>query len=172
MKKVILIYGGVRSGKSSYAASIAEKMGKQVTVIATSVLPDEEMLERIAKHKRSRPAHWEVIEEGTEIAAVLNSIGDTERIVILDCLGVWISNYLLKELTDDFIENEIEYLIQTLNKINYSLIIVSNEAGSGVVPPYPLGRRFRDLLGLANQQIAKVADEVILMQVGIPVKIK
>jgi adenosylcobinamide kinase / adenosylcobinamide-phosphate guanylyltransferase len=172
MRKNIFIYGGVRSGKSSYAVNYATSYGKKVTLLATTIYPDDEMKDRIEKHQKSRPADWNIIEEGINVQTVIGSINDPDHIVLLDCLGVWISNLLLTDFDDNKIEEEINKLVETIEKINYTLLIVSNEVGSGVVPPYLLGRRFRDLLGLANQRIAKTADEVILMNVGIPMKIK
>jgi adenosylcobinamide kinase / adenosylcobinamide-phosphate guanylyltransferase len=171
LKKVSLIVGGVRSGKSSLAVEKAEKSGKEVVFVATCAAHDDEMKRRIELHKQSRPKNWEVIEEEINLGTVFNNI-KKDSVVIVDCLGLWISNLLLKDYNENQIKEEIEKMVNCLAEINYEILFVSNEVGMGVVPDSYLGRVFRDYLGLLNQKIAKIADEVIVMHVGIPVKIK
>ena len=172
MGKIIFLLGGARSGKSSYALKLAKDFKKRVAFIATCIVPDKEMAERIKKHRRLRPRHWKLIEEGKDISAVLPNLKEKYEVVLLDCLGLLISNLLADNLADKKIEAKIKKLIDTILKVKLTTIVVSNEVGSGVVPDNPLARRFRDLLGLANQMIAKKADKVILMQSGIPIIIK
>ena len=172
MGKLILILGGARSGKSRYAVNLAKKLSKSVAFIATATFPDGEMKERIKIHKSLRPRQWKVIEEGKNISAILPKLKEKYEVVLIDCLGLLISNLLADNLDDKKIAAKIKKLINSILKVKLTTITVSNEVGSGIVPDNPLARRFRDLLGLANQMIAKKADRVILMQAGIPITIK
>lgn len=172
MKKFVFILGGARSGKSSYAVERAKKLKKKVAFIATATSPDREMKERIKLHKVSRPRQWKLIEEGKEVSSILSKLNGKYEVVLIDCLGLLISNLLESNLEDEEIKRRIKKLINATLKVNLTTILVSNEVGSGIVPVKPLARRFRDILGLANQMMAKKADEVIFMQSGIPVMLK
>ncbi len=172
MGKVIFILGGARSGKSKYAVGLAKKVAKNVAFIATCICPDDEMKERIKLHQTLRPRHWKLIEEGRNISSVLVNLKNKYEMVLIDCLGLWISNLLVDNLDDRKIEVKIKKLINTILKVNLTTIVVSNEVGSGIVPDNLLARRFRDLVGSVNQMIAEKADKVILMQSGIPIVIK
>ena len=172
MKRLILVLGGSRSGKSSYAIELAKSFKKRAAFIATCAFLDKEMTERIKKHRRSRPKHWRLIEEPRDIQRALIDIQKKYDVVIVDCIGLWISNFLVDNLEDKEIENKIGGLLTAISKINITAILVSNEVGGGIVPDNLLARRFRDLVGLANQMIAKKADDVIFMQAGIPLVIK
>jgi len=172
VKKFIFISGGARSGKSSYAVERAKKPKRKVAFIATATSPDREMKERIKLHKASRPKQWKLIEEAKDVSSVLSKLKGKYEVVLVDCLGLLISNLLESNLDDKEIERRIQKLIAAILKVNLTTILVSNEAGSGIVPANPLARRFRDILGLANQMMAKKADEVIFMQSGIPVVLK
>lgn len=172
MKKIVFILGGARSGKSSYAVELAKKLNKRTVFIATCTSFDDEMKERIKMHKAQRPKEWKVIEEGKDISSVLTNLKNKYEIILIDCLGMWISNLLSDGLNDKEVEEEVLRLIKSISKFKGVTILVSNEVGMGIVPDNPLARRFRDLLGRANQIIARNADEVIFMQSGIPVVIK
>ena len=172
MGKFILILGGARSGKSIYAVELAKDFKKRVGFIATCTFLDKEMRERIKKHQRLRPRHWKLIEEGKEITTVLVNLQGKYDVVLVDCLGLWISNLLADNLEDKEIEKKIKELLSVISRIEITTILVSNEVGSGVVPDNLLARRFGDLAGLANQMLAKQADKVIFMQAGIPQIIK
>ena len=172
MKKFILILGGVRSGKSSYAVALAKKFKKKTAFIATATVSDSEMKKRIELHKKSRPRQWKLIEEGKDISLILSKLKGKYEVVLIDCLGLLISNFLADNLEDKKIEIRIKKLISTIGKLKATTILVSNEVGMGIVPISPLARRFRDLVGLSNQMIVKKADEVIFMQAGIPMTIK
>jgi len=172
MKKFIFISGGVRSGKSHYAIELAKKLSRKVAYIATCTSPDEEMQERIKLHKNSRPANWEIVEVAKEIIPALNKLKNKHDVVIIDCLGLFISNLLSEELENSQILSALKKLAQSISKAKGVTIVVSNEVGSGIVPDNPLARQFRDLLGIANQIMAKEANEVILMHSAIPLKIK
>jgi len=172
MKKFVFILGGARSGKSSYAVARAKELNKKVAFIATATSPDREMKERIKLHKASRPKQWKLIEESKDISLVLSKLNGKYGVALIDCLGLLISNLLESDLENKAIEKRIKKLVAAILKIDLTTILVSNEAGGGIVPANPLARRFRDILGLANQMMAKKADEVIFMQSGIPVMLK
>ncbi len=172
MAKIIFILGGARSGKSSYAVELAKKSRKRTAFIATCVLSDSEMRKRIKVHRKSRPRSWKVVEEGRDIGPCLANLKNEYGTILVDCLGLWISNLLAENLTDKKIEKEIKNLAKFIFRLKTNIVLVSNEAGSGIVPDNLLARRFRDLLGLTNQIMAKKADEVIFMQAGIPITIK
>lgn len=174
-----LILGGVRSGKSDYAEQLARASGRRVVYIATATDGDEEMRERIQKHRMSRQADWVTIEAPKEVAANLRSYPQPLEVVVLDCVTLLISN-LLCELPENApaslilekVAVEVEGLLETVCQSGGQWLIVSNEVGMGVVPAYPLGRTYRDALGWANQRLAAAANRVVLMVAGIPVLIK
>lgn len=172
MKKLILVLGGSRSGKSGYAVKLAKDFKRRTAFVATCAFPDEEMKQRIKKHRRSRPGHWKLIEEGKDIDKALLKLQKKYDVVIVDCLGLWISNILADNAEDKKIEKKIRDLLAVFSRIKIIVILVSNEVGGGVVPDNFLARRFRDLIGLANQMLAKKADEVVFMQAGLPLMIK
>lgn len=174
--EIILILGGARSGKSRFAQRLAAGLGQRVLYVAPLVPQDEEMRRRIELHRKARPGSWRTLEAPTGVAqAIGEHIGDAE-VVILDCLTLLISNFMenAHDPEDlDALESEIaNELNQLLERKNASFIIVSNEVGTGLVPPYPSGRAFRDLLGEANQFIAQRADKVYLMIAGLPLELK
>jgi len=173
MGGIIFITGGARSGKSAYAVELAKGMSEAVTFIATCIPKDQEMKERIALHRKGRPSNWNTIEEEIDLPSVLlHSIPASCKIVIIDCITFLISNLLLNDRTDDSIKDVIEKIIDILLKAEYKTIIVSNEIGLGLVPSNRLGRRFRDIVGIVNQTIARHADQVYLMVSGIPIELK
>lgn len=174
-----LILGGARSGKSSYAQKLAEESGKSVTFLATAQALDEEMSARILKHQRERSRHWQTLEIPFGIASHVTEI--KSEAVILDCITLLVSNVLMQFVKDDLVEEEsfmkevqkeIEELLSAIHKSGQDWLIVSNEVGLGLVPPYPLGRVYRDGLGWANQRLAKEAQNVLFMVAGIPTVIK
>lgn len=172
MSRFIFIIGGARSGKSRYAVELAKRFKARVAFIATATLSDQEMKKRIKQHKSFRPRHWKVIEETENVASILPPLKDRYGVILIDCLGLLISNLLASGLKDKEIEKRIKILLETILKLELITILVSNEVGAGIVPENPLARRFRDLIGFANQKMAEEADEAILMQSGIPIKIK
>ncbi|MCD4782057.1 MAG: bifunctional adenosylcobinamide kinase/adenosylcobinamide-phosphate guanylyltransferase [Candidatus Omnitrophica bacterium] len=172
MKKFTFIFGGVRSGKSNYSVKIAKSTAKNVVFIATASASDDEMKKRIDAHKKLRPVHWTLIEEGIDIDLAIKKIEIETDLVLIDCLGLFVTNLLMKKKSDSVIMKKINAICSVIKEANFNVIIVSNDVGSGLVPDNYLARRFRDLLGLANQVMAKNADKVIFMQVGIPIVIK
>jgi len=171
MSKITLIVGGVRSGKSNHAVELAKESMKDVVFLATCQAYDDEMRQRINLHKQSRPSGWGLIEENLDLAGAITKQDDS-KILLVDCLGLWMSNLLMQQYDEGRIKKEIDILIDSLKLIKCEIIFVSNEVGMGIVPESYLGRVFRDYLGLLNQKIALIADEVIVMHVGIPLKIK
>ena len=174
MGKLILILGGARSGKSSFAVAQAKKLSSRqsgVVYVATASALDEEMKRRIERHKKRRPSSWKTIEERKDISKILAKLGKAS-IVIIDCLTILISNLLLSGEREIATLKKIKQFFRTLKRRNLTTLIVSNEVGMGIVPENRLGRTFRDIAGQTNQIVAKLADEVYLLEAGIPVKIK
>ncbi|HQX17653.1 MAG TPA: bifunctional adenosylcobinamide kinase/adenosylcobinamide-phosphate guanylyltransferase [Anaerolineales bacterium] len=174
-----LILGGARSGKSSYAQKLAEESGKSVTFLATAQALDEEMSARIRKHQSERPQQWQTFEIPFDIASHSKEINS--EVVILDCITLLVSNLIMQFVEDDLVEEgpfmkavqkEMEELLSAIRVSNQRWIIISNEVGLGLVPPYPLGRVYRDGLGWANQRLAKEAKRVLFMVAGIPMVVK
>jgi len=171
-KKIILITGGCRSGKSRFALDYANRHFSKKLYLATCKALDEEMARRVENHKKMRGPEWQTIEEPVEIVDKIRQYGDKMEVILLDCITLWLSNLLMRENNDPKIMDEVDRLIDVIKQSQTSLIIVSNEVGMGIVPVDQLGRRFRDLSGMANQRIAQVAETVIFMVSGIPIFLK
>jgi adenosylcobinamide kinase / adenosylcobinamide-phosphate guanylyltransferase len=161
------VLGGARSGKSRYAEGVIAALSPPWAYVATADAGDEEMSARIKAHRERRGADWRTIEAPRDLSAALAACGPTP--VLVDCLTLWLSNLML---ADADIEKEIQVLETTLAPRTVPTVIVANEVGSGIVPDYPLGRRFRDLQGILNQRIAARADRVVLMVAGLPLAVK
>lgn len=190
MKKdaqLILILGGARSGKSAFAQQLAQRGERSVAYIATATASDEDMRDRIILHRASRPADWHTIEEPLKLAQALHQAASVADVILLDCITVWLSNWLFSQGDPDRIEtvaisssytkgalDAIEELLTTLAGLDASktLIVVTNEVGLGIVPAYALGRIYRDLLGHVNQRLATAAARVYFMIAGLGVDIK
>jgi adenosylcobinamide kinase/adenosylcobinamide-phosphate guanylyltransferase len=181
MGKITLILGGARSGKSSYAQRLALQHSGPVTYIATAQALDPEMGNRIENHRLDRPKGWRTLEAPRGIAAAVQQQPAEAGVMILDCLTLLVTNLLMTAAPDEdhpdepaalqAVEDELAQLLPAMRASNSDWIVVSNEVGLGLVPPYPLGRIYRDLLGRANQKLAADADEVFWMVAGIPVPI-
>jgi adenosyl cobinamide kinase/adenosyl cobinamide phosphate guanylyltransferase len=172
MGKIILILGGARSGKSSFAVDIAAKHNKRIVFVATAIGIDREMKQRIQAHKESRPAYWLTREAPYDITVALRSIPADIKIVIIDCLTIFITNLIMKKLTDEMIVKRLSELFAFIERSQFTAIIVSNEVGLGLVPHTKLGRRFRDLAGAINKLAAHKADRVYFLVSGIPLDLK
>ena len=173
MSKIVLFTGWARSGKSTRAEQYVTRLKAPVVYVATAQAGDDEMRDRIARHQERRPADWHTLEAPTAVAAMLARL-ERGSIVLLDCLSLLVSNLLLAHEAnpEPAIEQEIGALLATVRERDLILVIVTNEVGMGIVPAYPLGRVYRDLLGWANQRVARAADEVYLIICGIPVELK
>lgn len=171
-RKLILITGGCRSGKSQFALDYANRHFRKKLYLATCEALDEEMEKRIEVHKKKRGVDWQTVEEPIDIAEAIRQYENDAEVILLDCITLWLSNLLMRQKSDDEITSEVSRLMETVKKGQPSLIFVSNEVGMGIVPVEPLGRRFRDLAGMANQKIAEAADRVVFMVSGIPIFMK
>jgi len=173
MGSTTLITGGVRSGKSSYALSCAEKDPGIKAFVATAVPFDNEMVERARNHQIERGNRFITIEEPYELSKAILELNTTIRTVVVDCLTVWLGNLFYKfENNIEPINAAIHEFIISLKKSSADLYLVTNEVGWGIVPDNKLSRDFRDCNGLMNQKVASCADNVILCISGIPMKIK
>jgi adenosylcobinamide kinase / adenosylcobinamide-phosphate guanylyltransferase len=166
MTELIFVTGGARSGKSSFALEKARELGGDtVTFVATAERSDDEMMDRIAHHQLERPSAWKTIEAPREVL-----IADLKsKVVLLDCLSLFVSNLLLDGLDESVI---LERTQNILDSKTQTLIVVSNEVGMGLVPEYPLGRQFRDVLGRANQLVARASTQAFFLVSGIPLRLK
>lgn len=171
-KSITLIVGGVRSGKSQLAQQLAA--GKErVTFLATAQPVDDEMREKIERHRRERPSTWVTVEEPVELDAAIQEHGAFADIVLIDCLTTFAANAMaLEDGKIDRVRERVQRLCSALRAVKASIVLVSNEVGSGVVPPFVAGRMFRDLLGEINQKIAALSDNVLFMVAGLPLVIK
>lgn len=166
----ILILGGARSGKTALAERLALKLGKNPAYLATAEALDDEMLERVSAHQKSRAGRFTTIEEPLELSQSLFAASLAHDVILVDCLTLWITNLLSMER--DVVE-EIDSLIEMLEGIDTAqIILVSNEVGLGIVPENPLARTFRDLAGSAHQELAAICDHVQFVVAGIPLAIK
>ncbi len=179
MRKMTLILGGARSGKSTYAQELAAKIGGRVIYAATAEVGDDEMRERIAAHQAERPENWRTVEAPMQVGTALMSEVGIADVILLDCVTLLASNVLLSlpefatlDEVQRQMDGEIDGLLAAFEQGKADWIIVSNEVGLGLVPAYPLGRTYRDVLGRVNQRLALVADEVLFMVAGLPLKVK
>jgi adenosylcobinamide kinase/adenosylcobinamide-phosphate guanylyltransferase len=186
MGKITLITGGARSGKSSHALKLARTRSapnaSRRFFIATGQPTDLEMEARIAHHKQARGADFVTIEEPVNLADAVKALGGRADVVVIDCLTLWVSNLMEAHGMGDLnlipahnlglFLAEANGLADALRAVEFDSIVVSGEVGAGIVPDNPLARQFRDLLGWTNQKIAEVADEVLLMVAGYPIRAK
>jgi adenosylcobinamide kinase/adenosylcobinamide-phosphate guanylyltransferase len=197
MGRIYFLLGGARSGKSEYSENLASSLSTKVAYVATAEIIDEEMQKRIELHKIRRPAGWQTFEFGKssicidDFNAVLESVKSQQMdVILIDCITNLLFRIVYKHRVEDleiidnaferkieaevmeFFEQFLSQLIKASNEQNLKVVIVSNEVGLGLVPPYPFGRVFRDLLGLANKKIASASDEVYFFVAGLKIQMK
>ena len=174
-RRLTLVLGGVRAGKSRHAQDLANE-GQRVLYVATAEAGDEEMAARIQTHQAERPRDWETLEEPIDLIEALEPLLVDFDTVLLDCLTLWVSNLLLQNPADGEaparIQSEARRLIDLCGRSEASWIVVSNEVGLGVIPATKLGRDYADALGRVNQLFAAAADDVIVMFAGLPLVLK
>lgn len=165
----LLVLGGARSGKSRYAQRLAETTSLHPVLIATAKALDAEMAERIARHAATRSLRWAVIEESVALAEVLCHEARKDRIIVVDCVTLWLSKILSGH---DSAAVAVRNLTQSVAGLAGPVIFVSNEVGGGIVPVNPAARAFRDAQGLLNQQLAEACEAVVLVNAGIALRLK
>jgi adenosylcobinamide kinase/adenosylcobinamide-phosphate guanylyltransferase len=161
--------GGARSGKSRLAQARAERATGELVFVATGEALDAEMTERIARHRAERGSRWRTVEAPRDLPEVLRRECAPGRVVLVDCLTLWLSNVMLPDEDTGAATSD---LISAIDAQRGTLVLVSNEVGMGIVPETPLGRRFRDAAGRLNQAVAAVADEVLLVAAGLAITMK
>ena len=171
-----LVLGGARSGKSGFAQSQAERQAgdqagdqaRRLVMIATGQAFDEEMRQRIALHRAGRGAAWHTVEVQMDLRGALAGLGPGD-VAVVDCLTLWLSNLMLGEMD---LEAEGSALVAAMRALQNPVWLVSNEVGFGIVPENAMARRFRDAAGRLHQQLAAVADHVVLVVAGLPMTLK
>ncbi|WP_448786426.1 bifunctional adenosylcobinamide kinase/adenosylcobinamide-phosphate guanylyltransferase [Brucella intermedia] len=167
--KSVLVLGGARSGKSSYAEKMAQSSGLQPLYLATGRAFDGEMENRIAIHRNRRGSDWQTVEEPLDLVGALTLHVAVDQFVLVDCLTLWLTNLMMAERD---IAAETAGLVAMLPNLAGPVVFVSNEVGFGIVPENRMAREFRDHAGFLHQAVAAVADEVYLIAAGLPLKMK
>ena len=170
----VLITGGARAGKSRFAQAMAEQGPYHKRLfVATAVACDQEMEKRIARHRRSRNGRWTTLEEPTDLPGHLpKKFLSAESLVLLDCIPTFVTNLLLTGISPAGIQKRMREILKVCRRPGLTCLFISNEVGLGIVPDHPMGREFRDLLGLVNQQMAQAVDEVYFLVAGLPMRVK
>lgn len=174
MGRLVLVTGGARSGKSTYAESLAIRLcpdARSRTYIATAQAFDDEMKERIRLHRERRGDLFRTMEEPVELARAVGDACRSSSVVLVDCLTVWTSNLLFYEREDE-VQRLLDVLSSCVEGSPCDIVLVTNETGMGIVPANELSRRFRDLAGIVNQRVASVATDVVFMVCGLPMAVK
>lgn len=169
----LLVTGGCRSGKSRFAEQWAgERFRRRVFLATMEKTGDEEVKRRIELHRKSRGPGWQTLEVAEDLVGALEKHRDGTEVFLIDCLTLWLTNLILRGLSDGSIEERVTALCQKVKEIKISVVLVANEVGLGIVPESSLGRRFRDLAGWTNQQAASVCDQVVMIAAGLPLQLK
>lgn len=185
MGKLVLVTGGARSGKSTFAEDLVRKENGSALYIATSIPFDDEMKFRVQKHRERRPSHWETVEAYKDLDIHINRSINGKSAVMVDCVTIMVTNLMFDRCVDwdnigsdginsveKYVNDEISKLIAASKQANIPFVLVTNEVGMGIVPDNLVSRVFRDIAGRMNQTLARAADEVYLCVSGIPVRIK
>jgi adenosylcobinamide kinase/adenosylcobinamide-phosphate guanylyltransferase len=163
------VIGGARSGKSCLALHKASLIKGRKAFVATAQALDDEMKDRIERHKQERAEEWHTLEEPAALPDLLRRIGNDYEVILLDCLTLWLSNLMMQHAD---VQAEIESLLAAIAACRAEVFVVANEVGMGIVPDNELSRRFRDWAGIINRKVAAVSDNVYLVTAGIPLVIK
>jgi adenosylcobinamide kinase/adenosylcobinamide-phosphate guanylyltransferase len=168
-RNIVLVLGGARSGKSRFALETASAIPGKKAYIATAQALDDEMQQRIDRHKAERNAEWKTFEEPVNLQDLITGIHVTHDVLLIDCLTLWITNLMLGSHD---IEGKVQPFFDALSASKASVFMVANEVGLGIVPDNRLSREFRDIAGTLNQRVAAIANEVYFVAAGLPLKIK
>ena len=171
--RIVLVGGGARSGKSSFALRRARELGARRLFVATAEPFDDEMRARIARHRSDRGDDFRTVEEPLALPERLAAvdIGESD-VVLIDCLTLWLSNLLVRGAADDEALAAVDRLLEAAERCPAPIVLVTNEVGMGLVPDTPLGRRFRDLAGFAHQRLAARADEIYVAILGLMLRVR
>lgn len=172
MSDITLVIGGCKSGKSRYALELAENYGFRKVFIATCVAFDEEMKQRVDRHRQERADTWQTFDVPELVPEAIFDHAGPGVVLLVDCLTLWINNLLLVSEDASMILSKVDALSLAVKSAPCPVILVSNEVGAGIVPENRLARLFRDVTGTANQRIAAVADRVVCMMAGLPIALK
>lgn len=185
MSKIILVTGGARSGKSNFAESLCKERNNKTLYIATSIPCDDEMKDRVKKHRDSRPSEWKTYEIYKDIYSIIMEINNNYETVILDCVTLLVNNLMFSYKIDIdnaksdeinalefYIKDQVNKLLEEIKLTNLYFVFVTNELGMGIVPGNKLSRIYSDVVGRINQLIASKSDEVHFVVSGIPIRIK
>lgn len=186
MGKIILVTGGARSGKSTFAETYIKERFNEVAYIATAIPFDNEMKLRIAKHQAQRPGHWVTYEAYKNLDQLVTAITAQKEACLLDCLTIMVTNWMMDRVEIDWnhpsptaidlLQTElleaVKLLLETLKTLPLEMVFVTNELGMGIVPENPMARAFRDIAGRVNQLVASQANEVYLLVCGLPMTLK
>ena len=165
----LFVLGGARSGKSRYAQERVEALGGRLAYVATAQALDAEMVDRIARHRADRDDRWHTVEAPVDLAAAITEASRQHDAILVDCLTLWLSNLIC---ADAEIDGAFDELAEAISSCSRPLALIANEVGLGIVPDNALARKFRDEAGRLNQRIAAVADEVVFIAAGLPLRMK
>ncbi len=169
--RIVLIGGGVRSGKSAFALTRAEQLGERRVFVATAEARDDEMRLRVRDHREERGQRYRTLEAPRELESTLRELRDVD-VVVIDCLTLWLSNLLLDGLDAPALQQRVQGLAEELLRRRFHALVVTNEVGLGIVPDNALARTFRDVTGRAHQTLGRIADELYFGMMGQLVRLK
>jgi adenosylcobinamide kinase/adenosylcobinamide-phosphate guanylyltransferase len=171
VSRIVLVGGGVRSGKSAFALARSRALGDRRAFVATAQALDDEMRARIERHARERGDEFRTIEAPFDLAGALRALPAVD-VALVDCLTLWLSNLMVRGDDDASVLAAVDALVSTMLAVPFAVVVVTNEVGMGIVPENQLARRFRDVCGLAHQRIARHAAELYFAAMGCVVRLR